>query len=412
VPRQAAKQSGTMQQVSGPDIAANAITASQIVTGSLTGDLFTGQMVLGSTISTGALDDSGNIVGQRVDLGPLGLFIYDSTGHAVTGFPNDPSTDSFVEGHFDMLSAEVRDNFTMHGVNNSIGASAKITLGKGVSPPTAAPTIGFTYDTVQLDVTTRVPSNGGSNSDYNLGTFALDPAQISSMCWDQVWSCWQVAQQRSDGWRLWRFNADGTFKLNVGGAVWCDDFRNQMQTTVSRGGWLQKWTDGKWYVWDTVVGGGRWGVIPASWIIDGGPADPFCAFDESGNTLMICQGNTYAIDTMQVRRIHTVPYVGGVIQNAVSDSITNGPLTTQRAGDITGVIYTAADFGGLRYVSGSTSYTRLHVWTSSDALQRREQLRGVGHERHASRDRVRRVELLERRLDRQDDEVRVVDVAD
>jgi hypothetical protein len=211
--------SGTMLQVSGPDIAANAITASQIVTGSLTGDLFAGQMVLGSTISTGALDDSGNIVGQRVDLGPLGLFIYDSTGHAVTGFPNDPSTDSFVEGHFDMLSADVRDNFTMHGVNNSIGASAKITLGKGVSPPTAAPTIGFTYDTVQLDVTTRVPSNGGSNSDFNLGTFALDPAQITSMCWDQVWSCWQVAQQRSDGWRLWRFNADGTFKLNVGGAA-------------------------------------------------------------------------------------------------------------------------------------------------------------------------------------------------
>jgi hypothetical protein len=138
-----------------------------------------------------------------------------------------------------------------------------------------------------------------------------------------------------------------------------------MHVTVSRGGWLQKWTDGKWYVWDTVVGGGRWGVIPASWIIDGSPADPFCAFDESGTTLMICQGNTYAIDTMQVRRIHTVPYVGGVIQNAVSDSITNGPLTTQRAGDITGVIYTAADFGGLRYVSGSTSYTRLHVWTPS-----------------------------------------------
>jgi hypothetical protein len=173
------EQSGTMQQVSGPDIAASSITASQIVTGSLTGDVFSGQLVLGSTISTGALDDSGNIVGQRVDLGPLGLFIYDSTGHAVTGFPNDPATDSFVEGHFDMLSADVRDNFTMHGVNNSIGASAKITLGKGVSPPTAAPTIGFTYDTVQLDVTTRVPSNGGSNSDFNLGTFALDPAQIS-----------------------------------------------------------------------------------------------------------------------------------------------------------------------------------------------------------------------------------------
>lgn len=356
--------SGQMMQVTGPDVAAETITGDQIVGGTITGDLLSSSVILGSTISTGALDDSGNIVGARVELGPDGLTNYAADGHVVVAFPTDPTDDAYVEAHMHMLSATVDDHFTMNGVNNAVAASASILLASGIQAPSSPPTLSATYDTVQLDCTTKVPSNGTAGGDYNLGTFNLDPAGITSMCWDQVYGCWQVFQQKSNGFRLWRFNVDGSLKLNVfGTAVWVDDFKNQQQATGCRGGWIQKWTDGSWYVWDTVIGGGRWGKVPSSWIIDGSPSDPFCAFDETGPTLMIVQNNTNAVDTMQVRRVHTVPYSGGSIQNLVNDSTTNSPVGVQRTGAITGCYYGPADFGGNRYVTGSGKYLTQAVWT-------------------------------------------------
>ena len=360
-----AEANGSMMQVAGPDVAAESITGNHIVGGTITGDLLAGQVILGSTISTGSLDDTGNIVGARIDLGPDGMQGYAVDGHQVLNFPTDPTDEAYVEAHFHMLSADVEDHFTLYGVNNAVAASASILLASGVTAPSSPPTLSQTYDTVQLDVTTKVASAGTPGSGFYLGTFNLDPSQITSMAWDQVYGCWQVFQQRGNGMRLWRFTTTGALFNNLSGKPWIDDFENETHVTGGRGGWIQKWTDGKWYIWDTVIGGGRWGIVPNSWLIDGSTADPFCSFDETGPTLMLCQMNTSANDTMQIRRVHSVPYVGGAIQNLVNDSTTNSPVSIQKQGSIIGVYYGAADFGGNRYVTATDVYARFNVWTAS-----------------------------------------------
>jgi microcystin-dependent protein len=362
-----AEASGAMVRVTGPDVAAESITGDRIQGGTITGDLFASQVVLGSTISTGGLDDAGHLVGARVDLGPDGITTYAPDGVTpIVNFPLDPADDAFIHNaHVSMLSADIADNLTIYGTNNELAASSTLQLGSGVTSPSTPPTMATTYDTVQLNLT-AVPSNGGSNQDYNLGTFPLDPAQITSICWDQVYTCWQVFQQKSTGYRLWRFNPDGSFRgTPLNSAVpWVDDFRGMQHVTGCRNGWIQQWTDGKWYAWETVTTGGsnRWGVIPNSWFLAGAPTDPIMSFDEGAQLSMLCQNDTYSNDTFQVRRFHTVPYVGGVIQNCVSDSVITSPAGIQRAGDTTGCYYGAADFGGNRYVTGSASYTRAQVW--------------------------------------------------
>jgi len=362
-----AEASGAMVRVTGPDVAAESITGDRIQGGTITGDLLSTTVVMGSTISTGGLDDQGHLTGARVDLGPDGMTTYAPDGITpVVNFPLDPTDDAFIHNaHVSLLSADVANNLTVHGTNNELAASSTLQLGSGVTSPSTPPTLATTYDTVQLDVTTLVPSNGGSNQDFNLGTFKLDPGQITSMCWDPVYTCWQVFQQLSAGFRLWRFNPDGSLRwtpLNT--APWVDDFRGQSKVSGCRNGWLQNFTSGVWYAWETVTTGGsnRWGSIPNSWLLPGSTADPFMSFDEGAQLSMLCQMNTFSNDTMQVRRFHTVPYVGGAIQPCVSDSITTSPTTIQKSGSITGVYYGPADFGGNRYVTATDAYAALNVW--------------------------------------------------
>lgn len=360
-----AEASGAMVRVTGPDVAAESITGDRIQGGTITGDLLSTTVVMGSTISTGGLDDEGNLVGARVDLGPDGITTYAPDGVTpVVSFPLDPADDAFIHNaHVSMLSADVKDNLTVYGTNNELAASSTLQLGSGTTSPSTPPTMAASYDTVQLDTHTVVASAGGSNQDFNLGSFALDPAQITSMCWDSVYFCWQVFQQKSAGFRLWRFAPNGSvFNNAFTSSPWIDDFRGMSKVSGCRNGWLQKFTDGKWYAWETVTGGGRWGVIPDSWIIQANQ-DPHMDFDESAQLSMLCQNNVPA-DTFQVRRFHTVPYVGGVIQNAVSDSIATGPASTGRAGSPTGCIYANADFGGNRYAVVTKTYTHVQVWNA------------------------------------------------
>jgi hypothetical protein len=351
---------GRILRVTGPDIVTDSITGDHIQGDSISGHHLAGDIIMGSTISTGQMDENGNIVGARVELGPDGLTNYASDGHAVVKFPTDPTDDAYVEAHMHMLSADVDDHFTLNGINNAVSASASILLAAGVTAPTTPPTLGVTYDTVRLDTVTKL--DGGTA----MGSFSLDPSQITSMIWDTAWACWQVWQQKSNGFRLWRFNANGSLTQNAG-KPWFEDWAGtNNKTTGCRSGWMFQYggSTATWYVWSTIEGGQRYGTIPNSWILPTAQ-QPFLAYDEAAGLFMLCQNNTSAIDTFQVRRFHTVPYVGGNIQPCVSDSVTTGPLTTQRSGGITGVYFGPADFGGNRYVVGAGAYSTLQVWTTT-----------------------------------------------
>ena len=344
-----------MLQVTGPDIAARNIAGEHIIGGTITGDLFAGSVILGSTISTGSLDQNGNISGARIDLGPLGLGIYDAAGNLTTRFPIDPEEDAFVQAHFHMFSAEVDNNFTLHGVNNAIAASSKLTLSNGIQAPTTPPNVGFTYDTVQLDTHTAFTGTGA----WPLGTFALDASQIKNIAWvtDAVnGNYWAVVQEKNSGFRVWRFKADGTFKLNFTGQPWHDDFKGFTNASVASNGQVMMWTGADWILF----GGGR---IPPSWIINSSQ-DPYLAWDPaagSAGQYMLCQSPTGATPkTAQIRRF-TMDGNG----NAVNASVSTLPSTVGRNTRFNAVFYGVADFGNTRYVTTQEGSDAVLVCTTS-----------------------------------------------
>jgi len=341
-----------MMQVTGQDVAANTITADNIMVNSLTGDLFVGNVILGSTISTGSLDADGNIVGSRIDLGPAGLGIYDSDGNLVSYFPNDPDgTARISNAHLEVLSADVADYFTMRGINNTVGASSKLTLGKGIDAPTAQPSLAFINDSVQLDTKTVITGTGA----WPLGTFALDASQIRSIAWDSSANsnCWLVIQQKSAGFRQWRFNADGSLKINfISGVPWVDDFKGFFNATSCQGTLLFTTGDGNYMLY----GGAQ---VPAAWITNPN-IDPFIAWDRVNSQYMLCQQTTGpSPKAMQIRRFTAS---GGTL---TSQGITNSPTSVGRSQRINGCYYGAADFGGNRFVTTTENASRVLVWTAS-----------------------------------------------
>jgi hypothetical protein len=327
---------GQMMLVNTADIATRAVVAEHIVTGTLTGDLFSGEVVLGSTISTGGLDADGNIVGARIDLGPDGLLIFDSTGKAITAFPLDQSGEAFIrQAHLEILSADVIDNFVMHGVNNRTDASSKLTLGNGIAAPSAGATLAQTYDHVTFNQTTVVTGTGS----WAMGSFAFNAAEARSMAWDATNNCWNVIQEKSAGFRQWRFNADGTIKMNpfVTTAPWVDDFKGFHSASTSSQALL--FTNNlDWIVW------GASGNIPASWIINANQ-DPYISYDPvAGHHLLVQNTSGSGSRPIQVRRF-TMP--GGI---PTSQSVYTSPNGLGSGNQINGTYYGAADFGGARYV--------------------------------------------------------------
>lgn len=350
-----ASGSGMLVQVNNVDIAANSITADQIVTGTLTGDLFAGTVVLGSTISTGALDQDGNIAGARIDLGPNGLIIYDSSGQPITAFPLDQNGQAFIrQAHLEVLSADVIDNFVMHGRNNRIDASAKLTLGKGIEPPSATAQLAQTYDTVQFDVTTVVTGSGS----WPMGSFAFNASEARSMAWDDTNTCWRVIQEKSSGFRQWRFNADGSIKMNPFAPTtpWVDDFKGYHKASCSAQGLLFT-NNADWIMW------GASAVIPAAWIINTNQ-DPYLAWDPAGGSAgqhMLCQSAQQSGSRpIQIRRFTLNS--SGVPVNA---SIANSPNGLGYSQRINGMYYGSADLGGVRYVNTYETNGHVSVWTTS-----------------------------------------------
>ena len=338
--------------------------------GTITGDLFSSQLMVGSTITTGALNPDGSITGARVELGPLGLAVYDSTNTQITGFPLDTDQDAFVkQAHFEMLSADVLDNFTMHGTNNQIATEAELTLSAGVTAPTTAPSVTALYDTVQLDKTTKVPPYT-PNPSYNLGTFNLDPSQITCIDWAPNESCWIVLQQKSNGYRYWRFNADGSLKLNLG-RPWVDDYNDRYNCficndKVAQRGAMFFYLNPNWYIFGYKPDGTSMiNIVPASWILDIATRPPGIGYDGAAKTYMLFQNNGGAAGTFHVRRFHLIDNpAGGGFNNVVQDgAVYNGSAGGGLAQRGNGLVFgrqvnAAAD----RYAWSVDNYTPIYVY--------------------------------------------------
>ena len=348
------------------------MVADNIAGGTITGDLFSSQITLGSTISTGTLGANGTLTGARVELGQAGLTIYDTTGRAITGFPLDPNQDNYMQGNLTALSADIKDNFKMHGTNNEISTQAELVVAEGVSAPTAPPVLTATYDTVQLDTTTVYQSNT-PNPGWDMGYFALDPSQITSMVWDIGLSCWTISQVKSSGTRFWRYNANGTPKMNINGRPWFDDFNNRFKTsgayntTSSNFGFLMVQNGTDWFVWgEDPSNVGSINFIPNAWIIDSADRPPVLGYDSAQQKYMMVQNVGGPTGTLQMRRFHLVAAVGGAWQTAVSDSVVLGPAGSAIANRTHGLVFgRQVNSGADRYAISADNFTDVYVYDTS-----------------------------------------------
>lgn len=361
-------------QISGPDVRAKTITGENIVANTLTGDLFSGQIVLGSTISTGALDEDGSIVGSRIELGPGGFRVVqvDGLGNEIDIFfvPLNALDSAKMRANFEMLSAQVLDNFSLFGTHNQIATEAELYLANGVIPPTAIPTVGWAYEQVQFDTISVVGAavTGGGN----LGSFALDASQIKSLAWDDTNNKWAVVQQRTTGARIWYFDTDGDIATHAGtGLPWTVDLLNASNVSIAHGddgvstgiGLLYNLTTSAF--WFIIGPSGLRNKVSTTWLTDISTRPPTLGYDDVNDDWMLAQSNGGGAGRFEVRRL---TFDSTYDDFLIVMSVTQGDLTTGINQRPNGIYYGAADFGSNRYVWTVDNFLTQYVFNTTGGI--------------------------------------------
>jgi hypothetical protein len=126
----------TVQGVTGPDIEANAITANDITSGSLSAAVtITGYLL------------AGNPTGSRVIIDGEGIRQYDDSGNLLTNIPTDPDQPATFEGSVIADSITVKDFLSLQGLANKIARGAVLALEAGTGAPSQAPSVAIGYAT-------------------------------------------------------------------------------------------------------------------------------------------------------------------------------------------------------------------------------------------------------------------------
>lgn len=347
---------------------AECVTADVVKSKSLIGDLFAAQLVLSTTFSTGTVSEDGqSIVGARCEMGPDGFYTIDADNNPIAKFPLTEDDEAYVRANFKLLSAEVDDNFTMRGTNNTLATESELTLDAGVSSPSSPPTVEMIWDTVQLDTTTATGPATGSNSD--LGTFSFDPSSVTSMCWDADWSCWVVIQAKLGGFRIWRFDSTGALFRIGGGDVWCEDYAANGNASVAHVPGVgittlfQNNGTGWWYLY----GPSYANKIPSGWVLDvlDKGRFPQLGYDKVGGHFMIAQSNGGSGGTFHVRRVDFA-HVTDYSQNAVSISTYEASAGSGVGRRVNGIVYgQQVKTGQNRYVRSVDDFLTNYVFDTS-----------------------------------------------
>jgi hypothetical protein len=192
-------------QMTGVNLSADSVTAANVVAGTLTGDLFSASIILGSEIWTATS-------GQRVGMTPLGFFAYKPDGSIMLKIPTD-GTSAVYDGELIVRGATVLGGMSIQSNQNELTADAVLTLMRGIVSPTASPQLADYYDTV-------IPSTAGltaaqkTNNDPTWGLggpFDFVASEVSCIEWRPVWGggCFSIFQVRPNGTREWYFNTAG-----------------------------------------------------------------------------------------------------------------------------------------------------------------------------------------------------------
>lgn len=342
--------SSMLVQVTGGDVAADTIQGRNIVGGSLTGDLFSGTLVLGSRISTGAIDEDpssptyGEVIGQRVDIDTAGVRLIDSSGKPVVNIPTDPGTEAMFTGEVRAKGLTVQAGATFESKFNEISRDGALNLSTGTSSPVNAPSPIITWDQFRLDVTTQRAGE--------LGTFALNPAQVAAVGKQpQLYGgALILAQNVSGGCRLWYMNH------LTGEIIISEDMEGFRITGLvyvildSGSGipcFLGEYTGGQWYVWSPAPDL-NYGLYNKYDRLNP-KQDPSLGWDESARKLMVME-NDRANDRLVVRRLNPTATAYGYGTFTTTNFAANTELESDRPACC---LYGQFDYGANRFITSS-----------------------------------------------------------
>ena len=202
---------GGIFHVTGINMAADTITAANIATGTLTGELFSVTVIYAGTFKTA--ED-----GQRVETGIGGIQGYKSDGSLMINFPTDPSQTALIDAQIIARGMTATGPVVLRSDSNSVDTGGVLKLGNGITDPLVSPTLSISYNSrlTSTDTLTTAQKTG------SLGTFDLIPTEVSCIEWKSAVDTWVVHQIRPGGTRAWFFDYDGNPVTWSGGAYFAD----------------------------------------------------------------------------------------------------------------------------------------------------------------------------------------------
>lgn len=260
--------------ITGPDIAVETVTTEHLLAGSVTGEKFASELSVSSKFIVGATDEFGIPFGRRGEWSPEAFRFVNPDETLLLNIPGDPDENAHYDGDLTIRTATVREGLSIQSPYNEITSDSGLTLAAGVSNPSGKPGLTIGYDTVTLQQVSRAGQSGST-----MGTFALNPGNVTCICPTTDANIFWVVERRSNGSRIWRYNL--TTGENVqdssGNYLWdYGDWRITGMAILDDGDdvWIGEWSgNNKWYlnrslhspplnIYDTRVGvAGSWPTV-------------------------------------------------------------------------------------------------------------------------------------------------------
>lgn len=211
----AAPQSAQMPfavfRVTGIDLQVDSVTADHIVLGTLTGELFSANVIVSGVFKTAD-------AGQRVEFGIAGIKGYKADGTLMVSFPTAAGEEALFDGEMIARGMTVLGGASLYG-DSELNADSTFVLQKGITQPSSTPQVGSTYDYVQPSTA----SLSTAQKTGSLGTFDFIAAEISCIEWRSTLNCFSMYQSRPNGTREWYISTAGLpVDITGGGVYWGD----------------------------------------------------------------------------------------------------------------------------------------------------------------------------------------------
>lgn len=208
-------------RVTGVDLAVDSVTATNIVAGTLTGELFSATVIMAGTFKTAE-------TGQRIEFGIAGITGYKPDGSLMISFPTDGSNALF-DGELIVRGATILGGMSVQSAQNESTADSVWTLMRGIVAPSATPQLQVAYDTLQPS-TASLSAAQKTNNDpaFGLGgPFDLVASEVSHIEWrTDSGGYFVLHQQRPNGSRAWHFDASGNPVDIFGTGVYFSDLKD------------------------------------------------------------------------------------------------------------------------------------------------------------------------------------------